>query len=158
MKRSLAIVISIAFLGTSLSVPAFAAVKAGATCPKAGKTSVASGKTFTCVKSRKKLTWHKGVAVAKPVAAQQPNAAPKVQVAGGPCSTVGESQKNSLGYLECREIADNKKVYFNVFKLFWQRLLKMQILNISFEKCKLSFRLTISCFFHIISAFRITNS
>ena len=114
MKRSLAIVVSVAFLGTSLSMPAFAAVKAGAACPKAGKTSIASGKTFTCVKSGKKLTWNKGVAVAKPVAAPQPNAAPKVQVAGGPCSTVGESQKNSLGYLECREIADNKKVYFQL--------------------------------------------
>jgi hypothetical protein len=67
MKRSLAVVVSIAFLGTSLSIPAFAAVKAGATCPKAGKTSTASGKTFTCVKSGKKLTWNKGVAVAKPV-------------------------------------------------------------------------------------------
>lgn len=114
MKRSLAVVASVAFLGTSLSIPAFAAVKAGAACPKAGKTSVASGKTFTCVKTGKKLTWNKGVAVANPVAAPQSNAPPKVQVAGGPCSTVGESQKNSLGYLECREIADSKKVYFQL--------------------------------------------
>ncbi|CAN2181150.1 hypothetical protein MCEMRE130_00293 [Candidatus Nanopelagicaceae bacterium] len=72
MKRSLAIVVSIAFLGTSLSVPAFAAVKAGATCSKAGKTSIASGKTFTCVKNGKKLTWNKGVAIAKPAAVPAP--------------------------------------------------------------------------------------
>ena len=72
MKRSLAVVASVAFLGTSLSIPAFAAVKAGAACPKAGKTSVASGKTFTCVKTGKKLTWNKGVAIAKPAAVPAP--------------------------------------------------------------------------------------
>lgn len=79
MKRSLAVVVSIAFLGTSLSIPAFAAVKAGAACPKAGKTSVTSGKTFTCVKSGKKLTWNKGVAVSKPAAAPAPTASASAQ-------------------------------------------------------------------------------
>jgi M6 family metalloprotease-like protein len=53
-------------MGTFLTVPAIAAVKAGASCPKVGKTSVASGKTFTCVKSGKKMVWNKGVSVAKP--------------------------------------------------------------------------------------------
>jgi hypothetical protein len=69
MKRTLAALVAITFLGSSLSLPAFAAVKAGAKCPKAGKISVASGKTFTCIKSGKKLVWSKGIAVAKPVAA-----------------------------------------------------------------------------------------
>ena len=69
MKRTLVLLVSITFLGSSLSLPAFAAVKAGATCPKAGKISVASGKTFTCIKSGKKLVWSKGTAVAKPVVA-----------------------------------------------------------------------------------------
>ncbi len=114
MKRTLTFLIVISIFGTLLSMPAFAAVKAGASCPKAGKTSVSSGKTFTCVKSGKKFVWNKGVAVAKPASAPQANAAPKVQTAGSPCSTVGESQKNSVGYLECREIADNKKVYFQL--------------------------------------------
>ena len=72
MKRSLAVVVSIAFLGTSLSIPAFAAVKAGAICSKAGKTSIASGKKFTCVKTGKKLAWNKGVAVAKPAVVPAP--------------------------------------------------------------------------------------
>jgi hypothetical protein len=79
MKRSLAVVVSIAFLGTSLSIPAFAAVKAGATCPKAGKTSIASGKTFTCVKSGKKLVWNKGVALTKPAAAPTPTESASAQ-------------------------------------------------------------------------------
>jgi hypothetical protein len=42
-----------------------AAAKAGAKCNKAGITSVAAGKTFTCVKSGKKLVWNKGVANVK---------------------------------------------------------------------------------------------
>jgi len=45
-------------------IPAHAAVKAGGTCTQAGITSVASSKTYTCIKSGKKLVWNKGVAVA----------------------------------------------------------------------------------------------
>jgi hypothetical protein len=42
-------------------IPANAAAKAGAKCNKAGIISVASGKTFTCIKSGKKLIWNNGV-------------------------------------------------------------------------------------------------
>lgn len=72
MKKALTLLLSIAILGSPLSNPAFAAVKAGASCPKLGKTSVAAGKTFTCVKSGKKAVWNKGVAVAKSAAAPTP--------------------------------------------------------------------------------------
>jgi hypothetical protein len=37
-----------------------AAVKVGGACPKAGITSFASGKTYTCLKSGKKFVWDKG--------------------------------------------------------------------------------------------------
>lgn len=52
-------VIALALI-TSLLIPlspATAAVKAGAVCKKAGIKSVVAGKTFTCVKSGKKLVW-----------------------------------------------------------------------------------------------------
>jgi len=52
------------FLSTLL-VPANAAVIVGAKCSKAGITAVAAGKTFTCVKSGKKLVWNKGIAAKK---------------------------------------------------------------------------------------------
>jgi M6 family metalloprotease-like protein len=42
-------------------IPVNAAVKAGAACTKAGITSVDSSKTYTCIKSGKKLVWNKGV-------------------------------------------------------------------------------------------------
>jgi hypothetical protein len=61
---------TIALLLTLISVnvtPVQAAVKAGATCKKVGITSIASGKTFTCIKSGKKLVWNKGVIVKKTI-------------------------------------------------------------------------------------------
>jgi hypothetical protein len=49
-----------------------AAVKAGATCTKAGTTSTVGGIKYTCIKSGKKLVWDKGVKV---VAAAKPSVA-----------------------------------------------------------------------------------
>jgi M6 family metalloprotease-like protein len=43
----------------------YAAVKAGSSCSKAGIKSLSAGKTYTCVKSGKKLVWDKGVVIAK---------------------------------------------------------------------------------------------
>ncbi len=63
-KRQIAF-LSILSLFLSLPLtPVSAAAKAGGTCSKAGITSVAASKTYTCVKSGKKLVWNKGVAVA----------------------------------------------------------------------------------------------
>jgi hypothetical protein len=42
-------------------IPAHSASKAGAKCTKAGIKSVVGKKTFTCIKSGKKLVWNKGV-------------------------------------------------------------------------------------------------
>jgi len=58
MKNKLIAFLSILslFLSTLL-IPANAAAKAGGACTKAGITSVSSGKTYTCVKSGKKLAW-----------------------------------------------------------------------------------------------------
>ena len=49
----------------------YAAVKAGSACSKVGSKSVSGGKSYTCVKSGKKLVWDKGVLipVAKPTPA-----------------------------------------------------------------------------------------
>jgi hypothetical protein len=53
--------LSIFSLLISLSiVPAYSATKAGAKCTKVGIKSVVGNKTFTCIKSGKKLVWNKG--------------------------------------------------------------------------------------------------
>jgi len=67
MKKMLTPLIAAALLGSVLALPATAAVKAGATCSKAGAINNSGGKKFTCVKSGQKLLWNKGIAVAKPV-------------------------------------------------------------------------------------------
>ena len=62
-----------------------AAIKVGASCKKAGLTSITGGLKYTCVKKSGKLVWGKGVAVkasakptvtptAKPVASTAPSA------------------------------------------------------------------------------------
>ena len=66
MKKLTSIASSLLVLSTLIISPATAAVKAGSSCPKVGKTSVSGGKTFTCIKSGKKTVWNKGVLNAKP--------------------------------------------------------------------------------------------
>jgi hypothetical protein len=65
-KKSLAILIALAFIGSSLSTPAFAAVKAGATCKTKGQIKTVSGLKYTCIKSGNKLAWNKGVLISNP--------------------------------------------------------------------------------------------
>ena len=48
----------------------YAAVKAGSACSKLGSKSVSGGKSYTCIKSGKKLVWDKGVLILKPTAAK----------------------------------------------------------------------------------------
>jgi hypothetical protein len=55
--------LAFALASTLIATPSFAAVKAGDKCTKAGATSIAGGKKYTCVKSGKKLVWNKGVAM-----------------------------------------------------------------------------------------------
>ena len=56
----------------------YAAVKAGSACSKAGSKSVSGGKSYTCVKSGKKLVWKKGklTPVAKPSPTPSPTPSP----------------------------------------------------------------------------------
>ena len=76
MKRALGVLVTIALLAMPLN--AFAAVKAGATCKKAGITSTYAGKKYTCIKSGKKLVWNKGVAFVKPTPTPTPSPTPTV--------------------------------------------------------------------------------
>ena len=60
LKRRIAFLAIISLFLSLPLTPVSAAVKAGASCSKAGITSVASGKKFTCIKSGKKFVWDKG--------------------------------------------------------------------------------------------------
>jgi hypothetical protein len=63
IKRKFGITLA-AVLILAIAAPVQAATpKAGAKCTKAGSSSTAGGKKFTCIKSGSKLVWNKGVAV-----------------------------------------------------------------------------------------------
>ena len=66
--RRVSLFLTTLFLVNLLIIPANSAVKYGNKCAKAGQTSIASGKKFTCIKSGKKLIWNKGVTLPKPAA------------------------------------------------------------------------------------------
>ena len=99
MNKRLIIFISILSLFLSLPLtPVNAAVKPGDTCSKAGIKSVASSKTFTCIKSGKKLVWNKGVAVAasKPTPAATPTTAANDATLWGKYSWVKPTSASSV--------------------------------------------------------------
>jgi len=63
MRKVLAVLVAVSWLGIA---PADAAVvKAGANCSKHKVTSTVNGMKYTCIKSKNKLVWSKGVPVKK---------------------------------------------------------------------------------------------
>ena len=108
MKKIFIVAVSLFFLGTSITPSAIGAVKAGSSCSKAGIKSVSAGKTYTCVKSGKKLVWDKGIAITKPSpagSASKPIATNAAE--GDSCEKMGLQGKDSKGILECRKFAGN---------------------------------------------------
>jgi hypothetical protein len=92
-KKSLALVIALAVTGSSLTIPAFAAIKAGSTCTAKGQIKTSQGKKFTCIKSGTKLIWNKGVATTstptptpKPTSTTKPTNSGPVDLYGNPTS------------------------------------------------------------------------
>jgi hypothetical protein len=70
-KRVIAFLSILSFFVSLSLIPTNAAAKAGAKCTKAGSTEVVKEKSYTCIKSGKKLVWNKGV-TSKKVGAAQP--------------------------------------------------------------------------------------
>jgi M6 family metalloprotease-like protein len=70
-------------------IPAYSATppKAGAVCSKSGTAKIYQGKTFTCIKSGKKLTWSKGIAISKPT----PTSSSTTSPSPAPSSTASEA-------------------------------------------------------------------
>ena len=62
-KHLIALLVITPLLFSSQLSTSHAATKAGAKCSKVGSKSVVGAKTFTCIKSGKKLVWDKGVKV-----------------------------------------------------------------------------------------------
>jgi hypothetical protein len=63
MKKLIAALVTLVFISANSPTLAQAAVKSGAACPKAGKTSTSNGRIFTCIKLGTKLYWNNGMQV-----------------------------------------------------------------------------------------------
>ncbi len=121
--RLVALLIPLVLIASSSS----AAVKAGSGCTKVGSKSVSGGKSYTCIKSGKKLIWDKGVAVAKPSVAK-PTPTPSASASAAPvvvqvkegdsCEKMGAQTKSSNNLFECRRIVGNKLVYIPIANNF----------------------------------------
>jgi len=66
-KRLIALLVITPLLLSSQLSTSHAATKAGAKCSKVGVKSVVGAKTFTCIKSGKKLVWNKGAVLKETV-------------------------------------------------------------------------------------------
>ena len=66
MKNKFLIFFLSLIVALTLSIEASAAITPGAKCSKVGVKQVYKGKTYTCVKSGKKMVWNKGLVVLKP--------------------------------------------------------------------------------------------
>jgi hypothetical protein len=95
MKKSLRIV-GLALPIVLIASNSYAAVKAGSACSKAGSKSVSGGKSYTCVKSGKKLVWDKGVLV--PVAQPSPSASASASASASPSPTPKASVAPAVVY------------------------------------------------------------
>ena len=90
-KRLIAFLSIISLFLTLATFPVNAAAKAGAKCTKAGITSVASSKTYTCVKSGGKLKWSIGVSTTTKIvrdikATHSTDGGYLDNIIGGPCA------------------------------------------------------------------------
>ena len=81
MRKVLAVLVAVSLLGIA---PADAAVvKAGAKCSKHKVTTTVKGMKYTCIKSKNKLVWSKGVPVKKATDSMQ-----------GICPPISEADKD----------------------------------------------------------------
>ena len=97
MKKTFTAVALALVLSIVVAPESSAAIKVGASCKKAGLTSITGGLKYTCVKKSGKLVWGKGVAVkasAKPTVT--PTAKPAVSASAAPTASASATPKPSV--------------------------------------------------------------
>jgi hypothetical protein len=107
-KGSIARGVILAMALTLIPLTAVSAQKItpGLACKVLNQKVSYQNKSYTCQKIGNKLAWDQGVKLAAP--------ASKSAVSGGTCTEVGASVKNARGYLECRDVANGKRKYFQL--------------------------------------------
>lgn len=85
LRTVVGVVVTALIVGVLVMPSSSGAVKAGATCKKAGLQTTDSGRKYTCIKQGKKFVWNKGVVVkAAPAANPSPSATPSPSASASP--------------------------------------------------------------------------
>jgi hypothetical protein len=105
-------------------------VKAGSACSKAGAKSISAGKSYTCIKSGKKLVWDKGVLVpvAKP-AVVKPTPAPSASASATPKPSSTPKPAPTVANITFENLLENNA---NVSYTAWKKA--ADSINLSYAK------------------------
>ena len=108
----------------------YAAVKAGSACTKVGAKSISAGKSYTCIKSGKKLVWDKGVLVpvAKP-AVVKPTPAPSASASATPKPSSTPKPAPTVANITFENLLENNA---NVSYTAWKKA--ADSINLSYAK------------------------
>lgn len=115
--KPILLISALALLLASLPQNTYAVKKitAGASCSKINSKATYQNKIYTCIKKGKKLVWNSGVAIKTAAPEVKPTPTTKY-AAGDSCASVGQREENKDGYLECREVANKEKKFFQLSK------------------------------------------
>lgn len=127
MKKKFIVTLSVLFLSITFPlIPANAATKAGGVCTKLGLTSIASGKTYTCIKLGKKLIWNKGEPLVKATPSRGKVVSPAFETARSFLDKLSNAPKNkNINKYLVSENLNLNQVQFMIdiqekFVSFWQ--------------------------------------
>ena len=105
------IVLALAFITPT----SHAAIKSGSSCTKAGVKKVSAGKSYTCVKSGKKLIWSKGISA--PIAKPAPSASPSATTTSTPSASAPATPAPIVVKLNFENlIENNSKISYTAWK------------------------------------------
>ena len=116
LTRAVAIkILLVALVLTLLSPMAFSAqvIKPGTSCKVFKQTIVYANKTYTCIKSGKKLVLNKCVTFKKPT----PTPTPTPTTQNGSCTKIGERIILGNTYRECRWVKGKQLIWFDLNKI-----------------------------------------
>ena len=103
-------------------------ITSGSTCKVLNQKIVYLNKTYTCVKSGKKLVWNKGVLVVKPTPTPTPTPLP---AEGSRCTKIGAKVVGTTTYMRCSWTGHSISLETAIQRLEWR---SFSIVNVSTSK------------------------
>lgn len=128
MKRTSLVLFVATLLSANSLTFAEAAVKSGAVCPKAGKTSTENDRIYTCIKLGSKLYWNNGTLVSPSSSTKQPTATATAQETFVMPKVVGMNLQLAQDLLE-------SKGSYLIDQVDYKGLNRFQVLDSNWKVC-----------------------